>query len=362
MSSDLYADLELQRGATADDARKAYLKLSRKYHPDKGGSEDKFKSIQRAYEVLGDEKKKGFYDSTGMIEGENGAQQGPPNMGGGFGMPFPFDLGSMFGMFGQGGPGGGMPSGPRVRRAKAPPKVHEVPFRLEDFYKGRSINLQFERQKFCDGCKGQGCLNFTQCGGCNGRGFVEHIMMVGPGMQAVTRAPCAQCSGEGRAPGTPCTTCSGRKFTTEEKTLEVKIHPGMKPGETLIFEKECSDHHDFIERGDVHIILQEADEPISLRREGTTLHVNVTLSLTESLLGKTIEIKDHPGYPEGLPIEVPPGFTNASVFVVEGKGMPIRGQATFGQLSIHIKVVVSDLEKEKLRSQSVILKSLFTSA
>jgi DnaJ-class molecular chaperone len=136
----------------------------------------------------------------------------------------------------------------------------------------------------------------------------------------------------------------------------------MKPGETLIFEKECSDHHDFIERGDVHIVLQEADEPISLRREGTSLHVNITLSLTESLLGKTIDIKDHPGYPEGLPIEIPPGFTNASVFVVEGKGMPIRGQTTFGQLSIHIKVVVSDLEKEKLRSQSVILKSLFTSA
>ena len=61
MSSDLYSDLELQRGASADDARKAYLKLSRKYHPDKGGSEDKFKSIQRAYEVLGDEKKKGLY-------------------------------------------------------------------------------------------------------------------------------------------------------------------------------------------------------------------------------------------------------------------------------------------------------------
>jgi DnaJ-class molecular chaperone len=82
----------------------------------------------------------------------------------------------------------------------------------------------------------------------------------------------------------------------------------------------------------------------------------------ESLLGKTIEIKDHPGYPEGLSIEVPPGFTNGSIFVVEGKGMPFRGGPNFGQLSIHIKVVVSDLEKEKLRSQSVILKSLFTSA
>jgi len=359
MSSDLYADLELQRGASVEDARRSYLKLSRKYHPDKGGSEDKFKGIQRAYEVLGDEKKKGFYDSTGMIEGENG--QGGQG-GQGFGSGFPFDLGSIFGMFGQGGMPGGMPGGPRVRRAKAPPKVHEVPFRLEDFYKGRSINLQFERQTFCDGCKGQGCLNFAQCNGCNGRGFVEHLMMIAPGMQAVTRAPCAQCNGEGRAPGTPCSACSGRKFTTEEKTLEVKIRPGMKPGEVLIFERECSDHHDFVERGDVHIILQEADESSSLRRDGATLHTTITLSLMESLLGKTIEIKDHPGYPEGLSIEVPPGFTNASVFLVEGKGMPFRGQPGFGQLSIHIKVTVSDLEKEKLRSQSAILKSLFTSA
>jgi DnaJ-class molecular chaperone len=361
MSSDLYSDLELQRGASADDARKAYLKLSRKYHPDKGGSEDKFKSIQRAYEVLGDEKKKGLYDSMGIIEGENG-QNAPQNMGGFGGMPFPFDIGSMFGMFGQGGPGGGMPNGPRVRRAKAPPKVHEVPFRLEDFYKGRSINLQFERQKFCEGCKGQGCLNFVQCGGCNGRGVIEHIMMIGPGMQAVSRAPCAQCAGDGRKPGNQCGSCSGRKFTTEEKTLEVKIHPGMKPGEVLIFENECSDHHDFVERGDVHIVLQEADEPTSLRREGSTLHTNSTLSLSESLIGKTFEIKDHPGYPGGLFIEIPPGFTNGSIFNVDEKGMPLRENRGFGQLSIHIKVVVSDVEKEKLRSQSAILKSLFMSA
>jgi DnaJ-class molecular chaperone len=354
--SELYSVLELEKGASLEEVRRAYLKLSRKHHPDKGGSEEHFKAIQRAYGVLGDEQKKQMYDSMGIIDGEGGHEMGGGNP---FGGGFPFDIGSLFGMFGAGGPNGGMPHGPRVRRAKAPPKVHEIPLSLQDFYKGRHFSITFERQKFCDTCKGQGSTTFVSCDRCHGRGIVEQVVMMGPGMQMMSRGPCQPCMGEGRKPSTPCGSCSGKKFTTQEKTLDIRIEPGMKPGETLIFPRECSDNHDYVEAGDVHIVLQEADEAISLKREGDTLHANVYLTLSESLVGRTITIKDHPGFPGGLNIEIPAGFTNGNVYHVDEKGMPKKGTTSFGKLHIHIHIHVSEDEKEILKTSSMILKSMF---
>lgn len=355
-SNDLYGVLEIPRGSSLEEVRKAYLKLSRKAHPDKGGSEEHFKAIQRAYSILGDEQKKNMYDTMGVIDGEGGHDMGSGNP---FAGGFPFDIGSLFGMFGAAGPNGGMPSGPRVRRAKAPPKVHEIPLSLHDFYKGRAFSINFERQRFCEGCKGQGCTSFTSCDKCGGRGVVEQVVMMGPGMQMMSRGPCQMCSGEGRKPGNVCGTCHGKKFMNQEKTLNIRIEPGMKPGETLVFPNECSDNHDYVEAGDVHIVLQEADENLSLKREGDQLHTNVHLNLSESLLGKTIQISDHPGFPDGLDIQIPAGFTNGNVYHVEDKGMPKKGTATFGKLQVHIHIQVSDEEKTKLEGASMILKGIF---
>jgi DnaJ family protein A protein 2 len=356
-SDDLYGVLEVPKGSSVDDVRKAYLKLSKKHHPDKGGSDEHFKAIQRAYSILGDEQKKQMYDTMGIIDGEGGQEMGG---GGPFGGGFPFDIGSLFGMFGAAGPNGGMPNGPRVRRAKAPPKIHEIPLSLHDFYHGRAFSINFERQKFCEGCKGQGCMNFTSCDRCHGRGMVEQVVMMGPGMQMMSRGPCNACSGEGRKPGTPCSVCNGKKFMNQEKTLNIRIEPGMKPGETLVFPKECSDNHEYLEAGDVHIVLQEADESLSLKREGDHLHTNVYLTLAESLLGKKITVTDHPGFPKGLEVNIPPGFTNGNVYHLDEKGMPKKGTNSFGKLQVHIHVQVSEDEKSKLQNSSMILKSIFS--
>jgi len=365
---DLYKVLGLERGVDKEEVRRAYKRMSMKHHPDKGGQEDDFKAISRAHDVLSDDRKRQVYDMTGTVEGEAGAPEGNP-FGGGFpgnGMPFgggfPFDFGSIFGMFGQGGPGGGQPNGPRVRRAKAPPKVHEIPLTLSDFYNGRMIQIQFERQKFCDGCKGDGCKTFTSCNGCQGRGFVEHIMMIGPGMQAVQRGPCAQCAGEGKQPGAPCTACNGRKFTNQEKVLTVRVEPGMKVRELLVFERECSDNHEFVEAGDVHIILTEGDDATvsanAFKRDGATLHTDISLTLSECLLGCQKKLDGHPGYP-GLVVDLPPGLMSGTTHVVDGKGMPRRPEGGYGNLLCHIHVSVTDAEREKLASQSVMLRAIF---
>ncbi len=358
--TDLYKCLGLERGAEKDEVRKAYLKLSRTYHPDKGGNPEDFKAISRAHEVLTDDRKKQIYDMTGQVDGEGGGDGGGGMGGNPFGPGgFPFDIGSLFGMFGAGGPQGGMPGGPRVRRAKPSPKVHEIPLRLHDYYFGRTIQMKFERQKFCDGCKGTGCKSYTQCGTCQGRGFTEQVMMMGPGMQAMTRGPCGACMGEGRKPGVSCSTCNGRKFQNQEKVLDIRIDPGMRVGEVLVFPNECSDNHDFMEPGDVHIVLQEADEESGLRRDGVNLHCKMVLSLSESLLGVKKMVQGHPAHPEGLEIELPVGLTSGNVFVVEGKGMPRRQEGGFGSLLCQIEVRVSEEEKKKLVEHSAMLRAMF---
>lgn len=372
--TNLYKILGVERDADKDEIRKAYKKLSMKHHPDKGGNEEDFKAVSKANDVLADDRKRQIYDATGSIEGEASSNEMPNGFPGGGGGPFgnnpfggnpfggmPFDFGNMFNMFGQGGMGGGGGGGgPRVRKAKAPPKVHEIPLTLADFYHGRTIQIQFERQKFCGSCKGEGCKNFVQCGPCNGRGFHEQVIQIAPGMQAVQRGPCSNCSGEGRAPGPACPACKGKKFATHEKSLDVKIEPGMKVREVLVFEKECSDNHEYLEPGDVHIVLTEADDASHVfKREGIHLHLNVQFTLSECLLGCTRTFTGHPAHPEGLSISFPPGIMSGTMYTVEGKGMPCRPEGGHGNLLCAVRVSVTESEKEKLTSQSALIRGIF---
>jgi len=378
--TNLYKILGVERDADKDEIRKAYKKLSMKYHPDKGGDAEDFKAISKASDTLCDDRKRQIYDATGSVEGDapnpNDMGQGFPGGGPFGGNPFggnpfggnpfagggmPFDFGSMFNMFGQGGPHGGPPNGPRVRKAKAPPKIHEIPLTLADFYHGRTIQIQFERQKFCSSCKGEGCKNFVPCGPCNGRGVLEQAIQIGPGMQAIQRGPCGHCMGEGRAAGPACGACKGKKFMTHEKSLDVKIEPGMKVREVLIFEKECSDNHDYVEAGDVHIVLTEADDTSHVfKRDGNNLHANVQFTLSECLLGCQKTFTGHPAHPDGLVITFPPGIMSGGVHTVDGKGMPRRPESGHGNLLCSVRVVVSDVEREKLSAQSALIRAIFT--
>jgi DnaJ-class molecular chaperone len=134
----------------------------------------------------------------------------------------------------------------------------------------------------------------------------------------------------------------------------------MKVGEVLVFQSECSDHHDFMEPGDVHIVLQEADEAIPFRRRDTTLHMNLEMTLVDCLLGKSLVLQGHPGYPNGLTVEIPPGKMTGTTHIVEEKGMPKRGTQGYGTLECHIMVTITDMEKERLEKQSVLIRTLFT--
>jgi DnaJ family protein A protein 2 len=367
----LYDRLGVERGASTADIKKAYRKLALEHHPDKGGDPEQFKHIQKAYEVLSDDQKRGFYDATGQEDAEGGGGAGGPPQAGGMPFPFPFDLGGLFGMFGGGGgpfgPGGSpQPQRHQKRGQKGAPKVYETPLTMEDYYKGKTITLQFERQRFCGTCKGEGAEVFEVCNGCGGSGQAQHRIMLGPGMMTIMHGPCGACAGEGKKALAPCGACAGAKFKKESKVLDVVITPGMLPGEVIKFPGECSDDHDYEEAGDVHIVLQEADEENRFLRGGglngigrEDILVNTTVTLEEGLLGCSQKIPGHPGSPEGLVIDIPMGIQNKQRFCVKGLGFTrVRGTAP-ADLYVYVEVRPTDTEKEVLKTRAEDFRALF---
>lgn len=335
----LYEQLGVTRDADAAEIKKAYRRAALTAHPDKGGDPEKFKQIQHAYEVLSDDTRKARYDATGS---DSEVQEMPGGFPGGFpgGMPFPFDISNLFGnMFGQGqGPG------PQRKIQKGHPKVHEIPLSLGDFYKGREIKLQFERQQFCGTCKGEGTERYESCDGCGGSGTRQTIVSMGGGMQAMMRGPCPDCVGQGKKAAGACGDCKGSRFKTQERILFARIVPGMRPGDVLVFPGECSDSPGVVEAGDVQIKLQDADaEGRFYRLSGDTLAIKLGITLFQSLLGFKETIQGHPGG-ESLDLVLEPGVQNGEVVVMEGKGLP-RKEGGHGALHILVGVTATAAEK-----------------
>ncbi len=353
-SKSLYDVLGVNKSDSASAVKKAYINLARTHHPDKGGDTEKFKEIQRAYEVLGDEQKRKIYDDHGIIPGEDGGnphQGGFPGAGGGFPFPFEVNLNDLFGNMFGGGPG------PRnqgqVRKGKKPaPVTQSINITLEQFYLGRTFDININRQTFCKDCDHSGAKRKETCVDCKGRGMVTQVVQMGP-MTMQTNGPCIKCEGRGEKIIEKCDKCNGSGFHASNKSLNVKIQPGTKPGETFVFNEVCSDHPAFEKPGDAHIIINEDhNDPAfkTFKRVGDKLQhleTKVTVSLSESLVGCVIRIDGHPGYDDGLFCKVPAGSFQGDRYCISGLGMPVQGDiGRYGDLFINIDVNVKPMERK----------------
>ena len=361
MDRDLYTVLGVSKTAETSEIRSAYKQLAKEHHPDKGGDPEKFKELSQAHEVLSDEERRKMYDITGSVS-EQGQGGGP------FGGGMPFPMSEMFsGMFGGMFPGGPMgPGGMGMRQGrrqegKAPGKSQDLPLRISDYYNGRTLSVKLGRHSFCKVCKGSGAASTSQCTDCGGQGQVRQMIHMGP-IQMLSQGPCHPCQGKGQRNSGTCTGCDGRGLLPDEKSLEIKIEPGMMSGNTIVFSGMCSDSQGYTEPGDVTVVLREADEEGDARgwaREGTKLKTSITINLTESLLGTTKILKGHPGFPNGVPLEIPAGVQNMWTGSIPTLGMPVRGTPKFGEAYISVLVIPTTEELAALNKNASLLQTAF---
>jgi DnaJ-class molecular chaperone len=293
-----YDVLGLTRDATADDVKKAYRKLAREHHPDKGGDPEKFKKVQEAYEVLSDPEKRQNFDRFGTPDAP---PQGPnPND------IFAQMFGGAFG--GQRGP---------VRRAD---HHHDLKITLDDAYRGLSRTFKVTLTKPCFACR-------KQCPQCRGRGSVQ--IQMGP---MAFSQPCPACGGQGGV-SSGCHECNFRSKKHEPLNLELKIPAGVEDGATLVAggmgeQGQKPDE----EPGDLIFHVKIQDHP-GLMRQGKDLVWSTRISFEDSVNGKVLQIPHFDG-----PIEI-----NTSDWGVldprEDYVVPNKGFVPGGKLRVSFNVV-----------------------
>jgi DnaJ-class molecular chaperone len=352
----LYDVLGVDKSTSCADIKKAFLKLAKTHHPDKGGNAEAFKEMLMANEILSDESKRAHYDMTGMIPGET---PGMPEGMGGFPFPFPVDINQIFsGMFGgnRGGPmGGNMPPGgnrqPFKRPGKPPASIEKLPLTMKELYDGYIFNVKLNRTVFCTDCDGTGAKVKDNCTTCHGSGTQSQLHQMGP-MVMETRGPCSVCGGSGHIVRERCTPCAGSGKVQDVKQVEVNVPPGMNIGEYIVLPGACSELPDYEKPGDIHMIVEMKSNPYGWKRigdHGQHIEKELIINLSESLLGCRIKLDGHPGFDEGLYVEIPPASFEGDVYCLSGLGMPIRDKTNeYGDLFIRIRVKVSNDERKEL--------------
>jgi DnaJ-class molecular chaperone len=249
----MYDVLGLDKGASSGEIKKAYHKLAREHHPDKGGDPEKFKRVQEAYEILSDPEKRSNFDRFGSAEA--------PQMGG-----FPGGFGDIFGqMF------GGMRGPPR-----AEDHTHEIKISLEEAYRGVIKNMRVTLTKQCFDC-------LKQCKDCGGRGMTQHQVQLGPFSQIMNQ-PCHACGASGQV-AKGCQGCNFKKHKLENLNLEIKLKPGTEDGhKTVVRGMGAQPSRKGEEPGDLVIIVSVNSHP-EFMRQGNDLVWLRKISFENSVTG-----------------------------------------------------------------------------
>jgi len=316
--------------ASKDEIKKAYRKLAVKLHPDKGGDEEKFKEVTRAFEVLSDDEKRRVYDEYGE---EGLSQQG---LGASMNAEDIFEAFFGGGLFGR---SKGKSRGPR----KAEDVVHTLKVTLKDLYLGKTAKLALNRHRICSDCSGKGTKSGAQavtCPVCSGRGVRVQIRQMGPGMIQQIQTTCSECSGTGETirDSDKCSKCHGKKVVSEKKILEVYVEPGMESGQKIVISGEADEAPGCLP-GDVIIVVEEKPHEV-FRRQGIHLFLKKEIHLVEALCGMTTFIDHLDGRRLLLKTEpgeiIQPGMLKSII----GEGMPIyRNPTQKGNLIIQFHIV-----------------------
>lgn len=324
---DYYEVLGLSKGASAQEIKKAYRKLSKQYHPDinkEEGAEEKFKEITEAYEVLSDENKKAQYDQFGHAAFDGGAGgYGGQGFGGGFsgfggqGFSGGFDdLGDIFSsFFGGGGGGRRNPNAPR----QGEDLLQRINITFSEAVFGTKKTIKLRKDVECDHCHGTGAKDpssVTECHRCHGTGQ-ETVVQDTPFGRIQTQRTCSECNGSGKIIKDKCAHCFGKGYNNKEVEYEVEIPEGISSGQRVRLQGKGGAGINGGPAGDLFIEVNVADDSY-FHREGDDIYTDLELSPAQAALGTKVDVRTLTGEIE---LNVPAGTQHGRRFRLSGKGV-----------------------------------------
>lgn len=322
---DYYEVLGVSKNATEAELKKAYRRLAMKHHPDRNSgdneAENKFKEAKEAYDVLSDERKRSAYDQFGHAGVEGGIGSGNTGAGG-FGDIFDSVFGDIF--------GGGRAGGERVYRGAD--LRYDLDLSLEEAINGNTTKIRVAKLATCEICKGSGAKKGSSpvtCPTCNGMGQVR----MQQGFFSIQQT-CPQCRGNGKIINDPCGSCQGRGRVRDNKTISVKIPPGVDTGDRIRLTGEGEAGEKGGPSGDlyVHVIVREHS---IFTRDGVNLHCNVPISFTMAALGGEIEVPTLGGR---VNLKIPAETQTGKLFRLRGKGVRSVRSSSKGDLLCQVVV------------------------
>jgi molecular chaperone DnaJ len=354
VEKDYYAALGVSKDASQADIKKAYRKLARQHHPDankgEAASEEKFKAISEAYDVLSDETKRKEYDEARRLFGAGGFRV-PRGAGNGQGVPF--DLGDLFGGGGSGAGGGigdlfgtifgGRGRGPQAARRGGDLEA-EVTLAFTDAADGVTVPLQLSTPLTCPTCHGSGARPGTAtrvCPVCSGTGSQSR----NAGGFAFAE-PCRECFGRGLLVDDPCVTCAGTGQAISTRTLRARIPAGVKDGQRIRLAGKGTPGERGGPAGDLIVTVHVRPHDV-FGRKGDNLTLTLPVTFPEAALGATVRVPTLAGAP--VTVKIPPGTTSGRTLRVRGKGLR-RRDGTLGDLLVTVEVAVPKTLSEEARA------------
>jgi molecular chaperone DnaJ len=336
---DYYEVLGVGKQASADEVKKAYRNLARKYHPDvnkEAGSADKFKEINEAYQVLSDPQKRSQYDYFGQAGGPQGAGGFGGFEGFDFGGAGNFgDFGDLFDMFFGGRQGaarhrGGPEQGEDLRL--------DLRITLAEAAKGVDKELEVPHYVACTACRGSGARPGTtpvKCTTCQGSGQVRKSQrtVLGSFSQIIT---CPTCRGSGQTIASPCPTCHGNGREKKKHTVKLKVPAGIDSGYRLRVAGAGNAGTKGGPPGDLYVYIEVQPHPL-FNRDGANLYFRTEISFIQAILGAEIKVPTIDG---DTSLKVPPGTQPNTNFKLKEKGLPhLQGKGK-GDLYILVEVKI----------------------
>jgi molecular chaperone DnaJ len=362
---DFYATLGVPKNASPSEIKKAYRKLAQKHHPDANAgnkeSEERFKEISSAYDVLGDEEKRKQYDQvremaasgyvgdfsrgpgrTGAAGGGRVRYENVDFSGGGFGDIG--DLGDLFSMFGGGGGGVGT-RGRRRTSVRGADLEAGVSISFDEAMSGTTVPVRITGPARCDTCGGSGAApgtSPTTCPQCAGTGSVS----VNQGPFSIAQS-CPRCGGRGQIIEHSCPTCGGSGTVQKTRMFSVRIPPGVKDGARIRVKGRGEPGPQGSPPGDLYVVVHVAPHPL-FGRKGSDLTLDLPVSYPEAALGANVRVPTLNG---PVTLKVPSGTQPGRTFRIRGKGAPKKGGRGDMLVTVNVPVPkrVSREEKDLLK-------------